>query len=204
MYTSISPTDDRYVQNKNDKAHLTFSLAGFQNNHDTVQQDRRKWVRTKHNMTPFAYLFVVLNTQWPIVHKIESCSMHGEEIRGYTGVTNTDARKENEGNRKIIVNTYSRKTPHRKQPCDATTVPVKNPYKKLCLQCKMDAPLQQWIVTNTRVSKRDFILPLPHITVRNLFLIFSGNSSCDFTGQQLERNSLCDRGIHLWMFSIQI
>ena len=59
----MSPTDDRYVQNKNDKAHSTFSLAGFQNNRDTVQQVRQKWVRTKHNMTPFAYAFVILKTR---------------------------------------------------------------------------------------------------------------------------------------------
>jgi len=88
--------------------------------------------------------------------------MRGEEITGYTGVTNTDARKENEGNHKIILDPYSRKTAHRKQPCNATTVPVKNPHKKPCSQRKTDAPLQQWIATNTWVSTDDFILPLPH------------------------------------------
>ena len=88
--------------------------------------------------------------------------MRGEEITGYTGETNADARKENEGNSKIIVNPYSRKTPYRKQPCDATTVPVKDPNKKPCSQRKTDAPLQQWIATNTRASTRDVISPLPH------------------------------------------
>ena len=38
--------------------------------------------------------------------------MRGVDVTEYTRETSTDVRKENHGNSKIIVNPYSRKTPH--------------------------------------------------------------------------------------------
>lgn len=82
----------------------------------------------------------------------------------YARDTSAIVRKENDGHGNIIVNPYNRKTPHKKQPGDATIIPVRNPYKTPCSQRKADAPLRQWVTSNTRVSVHYFILR-PHTAI---------------------------------------
>jgi hypothetical protein len=73
-------------------------------------------------------------------------------------LTDGDAAKENDINRRPIVNPYNRNAPHKNLPCKTPFLDVRNPYKKPSSQQRMESNHLPTMTHNSRVSKHAFLL----------------------------------------------